>query len=64
MVLTHKPGEKLFVDFAGKKLFYIDQQTGEIIECPVFFACLKILKLFTLKYHTVIVSFNSSFIFF
>ena len=40
MVLTHKPGEKLFVDFAGKKLSYVDLQTGEIIECPVFVACL------------------------
>lgn len=40
MVLTHKPGEKLYVDFAGKKLSYIDQQTGELIECPVFVACL------------------------
>jgi transposase len=40
MVLTHKPGEKLFVDFAGKKLSYVNPQTGEIIECPVFVACL------------------------
>lgn len=40
MVLSHKPGEKLFVDFAGKKLSYIDQKTGEVIECPVFVACL------------------------
>lgn len=40
MVLTHKPGEKLFIDFAGKKLSYIDQSTGELIECSVFVACL------------------------
>jgi transposase len=40
MVLTHNPGEKLFVDFAGKKLSYIDRTTGEIIECQVFVACL------------------------
>jgi transposase len=40
MVLSHEPGHKLFVDFAGKKLSYIDRQTGEIIECPVFVACL------------------------
>lgn len=40
MVLEHKPGEKLFVDFAGKKLKYIEKETGEIIECPVFVACL------------------------
>jgi transposase len=40
MVLIHKPGEKLFVDFAGKMLSYIDPKTGEIIKCPVFVACL------------------------
>jgi len=40
MVLRHEPGEKLFVDFAGKKLSYIDASTGEIIECQVFVACL------------------------
>ena len=40
MVLTHKPGEKLFVDFAGDKLSYIDPGTGEIIRCQVFVACL------------------------
>ncbi len=40
MVLEHKPGEKLYVDFAGKKLPVIDSQTGEIIWCPVFVACL------------------------
>ena len=40
MVLQHEPGEKLFVDFAGKKLSYIDIETGEIIECQVFVACL------------------------
>ena len=40
MVLTHKPGEKLYIDFAGKKLSYINQKTGEVIECSVFVACL------------------------
>lgn len=40
MVLHHNPGEKLFVDFAGKKLSYIDPDTGEIIECQIFVACL------------------------
>ena len=40
MILTHNPGEKLFVDFAGKKLSYVDMTTGEIIECQVFIACL------------------------
>lgn len=40
MVLNHLPGEKLFIDFAGKKLSYIDPETGEIIDCNVFIACL------------------------
>lgn len=40
MVLQHKPGEKLFIDFAGKKLSYINKETGEIVECQVFVACL------------------------
>ncbi len=40
MILTHVAGEKVFVDFAGKKLSYIDMSTGEVIECQVFVACL------------------------
>ena len=40
MVLSHKPGEKLYVDFAGKKLSYIDRYTAEVIPCQVFVACL------------------------
>lgn len=40
MVLKHHPGDKLFIDFAGKKLSYIDRQTGEIIPVQVFVACL------------------------
>jgi len=35
-ILHHKSGEKLFVDFAGKKLSYIDRNTGEIKEVEVF----------------------------
>jgi len=27
----HKAGEKLFIDFAGKKLSYIDLSTGEVV---------------------------------
>ena len=38
--LTHNPAEKLYVDYAGKRLSYIDKETGEIIECQVFVACL------------------------
>jgi len=40
MVLNHEPADKLFIDFAGKPLSYIDAQTGEIIQCQVFVACL------------------------
>lgn len=40
MVLLHKPADKLFIDFAGKKLSYTDPDTGEIIYCEVFVACL------------------------
>jgi transposase len=40
MVLQHKPGEKLFVDYAGKKLSTVDRDTGEIIEHQVFVACM------------------------
>lgn len=38
--LRHEPAEKLFVDFAGKQLSYTNRQTGEVISCPVFVACL------------------------
>jgi len=40
MVLSHQPAEKLFVDFAGKKLSYVDASTGEVVSCQVFTACL------------------------
>jgi transposase len=40
MVLNHVPGEKLYIDFAGHKLSYVDTNTGELILCPVFVACL------------------------
>ncbi len=40
MVLNHIAGEKMYVDFAGDKLSYVDKETGEIIECQVFVACL------------------------
>jgi transposase len=39
-VLTHLPADKLYIDFAGKPLFYIDRQTAECIPCQVFVACL------------------------
>ena len=39
-VLRHEPADKLFVDFAGKQINYTDRQTGEIISCQLFAACL------------------------
>lgn len=35
MYFNHIAGDKAEIDFAGKKLSYIDKQTGEIIYCPV-----------------------------
>lgn len=40
MVLEHKPGEKLFIDFAGKTISYTQRDTGEVIDCQLFIACL------------------------
>lgn len=40
MVLQHKPGDKLYIDFSGKKLHYIDRDSGEVVPCYVFVACL------------------------
>lgn len=39
-ILNHNAGEKLFVDFAGDTMQYIDRQTGEVIKVYVFVACL------------------------
>lgn len=33
MHFTHQPGESSQIDFAGKKLGYVDRSTGEWIEC-------------------------------
>ena len=40
MVLTHHPADKLYIDFAGKPLHYVDKSTGEQIEVQVFVGCL------------------------
>ncbi len=40
MVLSHKPADKLYMDFAGKTISYTDPTTGEVISCQVFVACL------------------------
>lgn len=36
--LEHKAGEKLFVDFTGKKMSYMDRITGEVIPVEIFVA--------------------------
>lgn len=40
MRLTHKNGEKMFVDFSGKKPHYINPNTGELIEAELFISVL------------------------
>jgi len=34
--LDHKAGDKVYIDYTGKKLSYVDKQTGEFIEVEVF----------------------------
>jgi transposase len=36
MHIEHKSGDKMFVDYAGKKLHTIDKETGEVNEVEVF----------------------------
>lgn len=36
MVFEHEPADKLYIDFTGKKLPIIDEDTGEITELEVF----------------------------
>lgn len=38
LALDHLPGEVLMVDFAGKKLRWVDESTGETQECEVLVA--------------------------
>jgi len=38
--LIHLAGDKLYIDYAGKKLSYVDKTSGEIIEVAVFVAIL------------------------
>lgn len=38
--LDHKAGEKVYVDYTGKKLCYIEKETGEVVEVEVFVAIL------------------------
>lgn len=40
MHLDHDPGAQVMIDFAGKKLSYVDPNTGELINCQVFIGVL------------------------
>lgn len=40
MKLDHPPGKEVYIDFAGKKLHYIDKETGEKVAAEVFVAIL------------------------
>jgi transposase len=37
--MIHKGGDKLFVDYSGDGLFFIERSTGEIVEVELFVAC-------------------------
>jgi transposase len=38
LVMKHEAGDKVFVDFTGDKLHYVDRTSGEVIPCEVFIA--------------------------
>ena len=40
MHIEHKAGEKMYVDYAGERLHYLDVFTGELVEAEVFVAIL------------------------
>lgn len=40
MIIPHKEGDKTYIDFAGKKLPYVDEHTGEIKQAEVYVAIL------------------------
>jgi len=40
MHMTHKAGDKMFIDYAGKTLQYIDAHSGEVIDVQFFVAVL------------------------
>lgn len=40
MHLEYEPADTIMIDFAGKRLAYMDPDTGELIECQVFVAIL------------------------
>jgi len=40
MRLEHLAADKLFVNFAGKQMHYINKETGKVVACQIFVASL------------------------
>ena len=40
MSMVHKAGDKLFVDYSGDGMAYVNRQTGELIKVELFVCCL------------------------
>lgn len=40
MAMIHKAGDKLFIDYSGDGLAYVNRQTGEVIRAELFVCCL------------------------
>lgn len=40
LIREHEAGDKLFIDFTGDKLHYVERDTGQMIPCEVFVATL------------------------
>jgi transposase len=40
MIIEHKPAERLYIDFAGKKMSYYDPTTGEHKQAEILVVCL------------------------
>lgn len=51
MHMEHEPGDKLYVDFAGKKLSYIDRMTGEVVPVEVLITSLGYSQLIYVEGH-------------
>jgi len=45
MKLDHEAGKEVYIDYAGKKLHIVDEETGELIPVEVFVALLPISRL-------------------
>lgn len=66
MHFTYQPGVVMMVDFAGKKLSYVDKETGLVVDCPVFIAVLPfsgmsyVMALSDMKQPNVIKALNKS----